>query len=101
MREEQLERIARMEDITDQARQAVDALTAAAEQYKAVQKDLKELEEYYSSPAWREDFQAAEEGRLPAGLKCGVLAEDTVYDLLSERDELMRELALLIKEANG
>ena len=101
MREEQLERIARMEDITDQARQAVDALTAAAEQYKAVQKDLKELEEYYSSPAWREDFQAAEEGRLPAGLKCGVLAEDTVYDLLSERDELMRELALLSTEANG
>lgn len=101
MREEQLERIARMEDITDQARQAVDALTAAAEQYKAVQKDLKELEEYYSSPAWKEDFQAAEEGRLPAGLKCGVLAEDTVYDLLSERDELMRELALLSTEANG
>ena len=90
-----------MEDITDQARQAVDALTAAAEQYKAVQKDLKELEEYYSSPAWQEDFQAAEEGRLPAGLKCGVLAEDTVYDLLSERDELMQELALLSTEANG
>ena len=90
-----------MEDITDQARQAVDALAAGLEQYRAIQKDLKELEEYYSSPAWKEDFQAAEEGRLPAGLKCGVLAEDTVYDLLSERDELMQELALLSTEANG
>ena len=57
MSEKQIKRIVRMEDITDQARQAVDALTAAAEQYKAVQKDLKELEEYYSSSAWKEDFR--------------------------------------------
>ncbi len=90
-----------MEEITDQARQAVDALSAAVEQYRTIQKDLKELEEYYSSPAWKEDFRAAEEGRLPAGLKCGVLAEDTVYDLLSERDELMRELEQLTAEENG
>ena len=90
-----------MEDIADQARQAVDALTAAAEQYRAIQKGLEELESYYSSPAWKEDFQASEEGRLPADLKCGVLAEDTVYDLLSERDELMRELEQLTAEENG
>ena len=101
MSEKQVKRIIRMEDIADQARQAVDALTAAAEQYRAIQKGLAELESYYSSPAWKEDFQASEEGRLPADLKCGVLAEDTVYDLLSERDELMRELEQLTAEENG
>ncbi len=101
MKKEQLERIARMEAVTDQARQAVDALQAALDAYTAVPADLKELETYYAGPAWKEDFRAAEEGKLPAGMKHGVLAEDTVYDLLADRDELHRQLRMINEEEDG
>ena len=36
-----------------------------------------------------DDFEADEEGKLPADLKRGVLSEDAVYDLITEHRELM------------
>lgn len=46
---------------------------------------LKLLEEYYTSGAWREDYEADERGEFPPGLKRGVLSQDALYDLLEER----------------
>lgn len=43
---------------------------------------LRVLSDYYGSAAWKRDFAADEAGRLPAGLKRGVLSEDGVYHLL-------------------
>lgn len=42
------------------------------------------LEAYYTSPAWRADFEADEAGLLPPDLKRGVLSEDGIYNLLEE-----------------
>lgn len=42
------------------------------------------LEAYYTSPAWRADFEADEAGLLPSDLKRGVLSEDGIYNLLEE-----------------
>lgn len=53
---------------------------------------------YYHSPAWQEDYTADERGELPPGLKRGVLAQDTVYDLLTRNDELLKELRALLPE---
>ena len=50
-------------------------------------KALAELEKYYTSNAWKQDFAADEAGLLPKELKRGVLSEDGVYNLLSEADE--------------
>ena len=44
---------------------------------------IAEMEEYFDSGAWREDFEADEAGKLPADLKRGVLSEDGIYDVLS------------------
>ena len=43
---------------------------------------LSTLEAYYTSPAWRTDFEADEAGLLPPDLKRGVLSEDGIYNLL-------------------
>ena len=39
-----------------------------------------------------DDFEADEEGRIPADLKRGVLSEDAVYDLMTEHRELMTRM---------
>ena len=45
---------------------------------------ISELEAYYTSGEWKQDFAADEAGLLPKGLKRGVLSEDGIYNLLEE-----------------
>ena len=87
------ERIQQMELRLNQASAAVQGLSAALETYMEAQKDLAALDKYYGSPTWRADLKADEEGRLPAGLKRGVLSEDAVWNLLSDSRELNVRLA--------
>ncbi len=46
---------------------------------------ISELEAYYTSDEWKQDFAA---GLLPKGLKRGVLSEDGIYNLLEEYKEV-------------
>ncbi len=85
---EQIERIARMEQQLEVASRAVKGLAAALDDYEAAQEALRELEAYYVSEKWRQDFAADEAGRLPQKMKRGVLSEDAVWNLLEERDRL-------------
>jgi hypothetical protein len=89
MDQDQISRIKRMEANLDAAREAVDRLSPAIDQYEAAQKKYFELEEYYSSRQWRKDFEDDEAGRLPEDLKRGVLSEDAVYDLITEHSDLI------------
>ena len=45
---------------------------------------LRQLEAYYTSGEWREDYEADEREELPPDLKRGVLSQDALYDLLEE-----------------
>ena len=87
-----LERIARYEQILDRAeavaRQAEEALDA----YDAIQAELKELEKYYTGREWKADFAADAAGKLPAGLKRGVLSEDGIDGVLERFRELKERL---------
>ena len=49
---------------------------------------ISELEAYYTSGEWKQDFAADEAGLLPKGLKRGVLSEDGIYNLLEEYKEV-------------
>ena len=51
-------------------------------QNAAVQSKLETLRTYYESGLWIHDYECDERGELPADLKRGVLAQDTLYDLL-------------------
>ena len=74
----QLHRICRMEMLLDIAESGQDTPRCS------VQEARRLLTEYYFGPQWRQDFEADEAGLLPPGLKRGVLAEDTLYNLLTE-----------------
>lgn len=95
--EDRIQRIIRMEQTLDASSAAVSALTDALELYQEVLPALQELIEYYSSPLWREDYDADEDGLLPAGLKRGVLSEDAVYNLLCDRHQLITELKTILE----
>lgn len=79
-----LERIQHMEQILDDATEALRTLSE-------LRPRLAELAAYYEGGQWMEDYEADEAGLLPADLKRGVLSEDAVYDLLNDYDQLIPE----------
>jgi len=76
------DRISHYEEIMDRVLRITreDGITPGV--YKCVLPDLKELEDYYTSPEWQEDYSADEEGLLPEGLKRSVLSQDGIDELL-------------------
>ncbi len=94
-----IERITEMERCLDASRAAVDRLAEAFEAYEAVQKEYIKLSDYYGSATWVRDYEADEAGKLPAGLKRGVLSEDAVYDLITDNHELAVRMMKVITKA--
>lgn len=88
---EQIERINHMERQLEMAARAVKRLKEAMEEYDAAQEALRELEAYYGSDEWKQDFADDEAGLLPKELKRGVLSEDAIWNLLEEWRELRFE----------
>lgn len=93
------------EETVRQLRQAIEnkaSITPDLINFASVLKDLFDfndlalalstLEAYYTSPAWRTDFEADEAGLLPSDLKRGVLSEDGIYNLLEEYKGVEEEL---------
>ena len=89
---EQIERIRQMELRMERATKAVMELSTALENYEAAQEDIAELERYYGSEEWKQDFAADEAGLLPADLKRGVLSEDGIWNLLEDAKELNKRI---------
>ena len=50
--------------------------------------DLEALRDYMESGQWRKDFEADEAGKVPTYVKCGVLSEDGLYNLLESAGSL-------------
>ena len=84
--------INRMENILDNAVQKLDALDKMIEEYEAYQTEIQKLEDYYSSPQWKTDFAADEEGRYPDTLKRGVLSEDGIWNMLERNREMLARI---------
>ena len=81
-----------MELRMERAATAVMELSAALENYEAVQEDIAALNQYYGSEVWKQDFAADEAGLLPADLKRGVLSEDGIWNLLEDAKELNKRI---------
>lgn len=81
---EQIERIRRMEQLFDLAKEAMEEPVITLEKYKELQKAIAVLSEYYGSKDWKQDYTDDEAGLLPKDLKRGVLSEDGIWNLLSD-----------------
>ena len=83
-----IERITNLESLFDMCEEIVKRLEVAIKDFAKLEHDIAKLEAYYNSPQWRKDFEADEAGKLPQGLKRGVLSEDGIWNLLSNYKEL-------------
>lgn len=81
-----------MELRMERAAKAVMELSAALENYEAVQEDITIINDYFGSEVWRQDFADDEAGLIPTDLKRGVLSEDGIWNLLSDASELNKRL---------
>ena len=96
---EQIERIRDMESCLDASEKAIRELSEALSAYEEAQLQYRKLSDYYGSGLWRQDFEDDEAGKLPKDLKRGVLSEDAVYDLITEKREVMVRMLKLITAA--
>lgn len=83
----QIKRISECEKLFDKSNEVIRQMHKAIEDFYALQPVITKLEDYYKSD-WQTDFEADEEGKLPADLKRGVLSEDGLWDLLEEYQRL-------------
>lgn len=84
--------IYQMEAILDTAQQKMDALEQRIADFKEYQAKIQELEAYYTSQQWKDDFAMDEEGKFPKRLKKGVLSEDGIYNMLERNKEILKIL---------
>ncbi len=82
------DRITHYEKIMDRILRTVDLDGIKPAVYEEILPELKELDAYYTSPEWQEDYAADEAGLLPEGLKRGVLSQDGISDLLDRFRDL-------------
>lgn len=83
------EHIKEMEQKMNHVEEVLNTLESALDTYSDIQKEFRDLIEYYDSPKWRSDYEADERGEFPQGLKRGVLSEDGVYNLLAKHNALL------------
>ena len=87
-----IERISEMERRYERVDEALQAFEKAVEAIVGLEDDIQKLDAYYSGDEWKADFEADERGLLPKELKRGVLAEDTLWDLLNRVDTIKQRI---------
>ena len=94
----QIERISYYENLLNEATAVLKQYEAARDAYIAIQSKITDLEKYYVSPEWKEDFEASERGKLPKDLLCGVLSEDGIDHLLEDNRQLQDDIKAIAKQ---
>ena len=88
---QQIQRIAKYEEMMQEAERLINLHITSEEAYAKLHSLIQELETYYRSDEWKQDFADDEAGRLPKPLKRGVLSEDGIYNLLERFAAVERE----------
>lgn len=76
-----------MEELFDFVLAAKEHSSIFQERCEEVENAMLVLSDYYGSEVWKQDFADDEAGLLPKDLKRGVLSEDGLWNLLSDRQE--------------
>ena len=77
-----------MEQFLNESTNIIEEFSAVFERFLQCRVGIEQLKQYYGSKEWYEDLEAYDKKQLPEGLKCGVLSEDLIYDMLMEYHKL-------------
>ena len=97
----QIERIGRMEQNLERVIHAAKGANDGLDENEAVQEALRELEAYYGSDTWKQDFEDDEQGKLPKNLKRGVLSEDAIWNVLEDHRWITNATAMAQKNSGN
>lgn len=87
-----IKRINKMEKLYTKIDKVINKFEKALIEFKNIQNDVIELEKYYTGKEYKNDYELDENNKLPKDLKRGILAQDSIYNLLEKNDELKKEL---------
>lgn len=96
-----MERIDRIKNMEQALNQCLSLLKQAEEGMEALEKALpliRQLDEYYSSPLWMQDYHADEKGLIPQDLPRGVLSEDGIYNTFFQYRQLLNHMQKILEE---
>lgn len=82
--EKDIDRIRKMEKILDDYSKTLEDFNKSFGHLIESQDEYSKLREYYGSKDYFDDIEKWEKGEFPKDLKCGVLSEDAVYNLIGE-----------------
>lgn len=85
-----------MEEHLNKASAAVTALSDALDLYAEAMESIEAIDDYLVSDEWQQDFNDSEAGRLPKDLKCGVLSEDGIWNVVDTSRELNCQMLELV-----
>lgn len=85
-----IERIQKMEQYLEEIQNAMQHSPSLIFQDNDLSKKLEQLESYYTDGQWMEDYERDERRELPKDLKRGVLAQDTLWNLFCEIEEVKK-----------
>ena len=94
-----IERIAKNEERLDKSIKVITDLEHAIKNFNDNKKDLYLLTNYYGSNNWFKDKEAYESNKIEH-IKAGVLSEDTVWYLLEDLDDVLREMQSILDYYN-
>lgn len=90
---ERIQNIQQQEETLDKMESLITEFEAVAEKWQQLQLDYIKLIEYYDSKQWIKDYDSSNKGELPP-IKCGVLSQDAVYNLIMRVKALSEKLSL-------
>lgn len=101
-REERVRKIEEMEEILDKHSEFLGRFRGMLDEFSDSQQQYNLLKEYYTNGEYLQDIESYDQGDLPQNIKCGVLSEDAVFDLIGDNFQIavkMLEIATgIIKE---
>lgn len=93
-----VEKLNKMENSLDKSITKLKEFEKKLSEYESIQKDIKNISDYYGSEEWFSLLDEYEKGNLK-DIKAGILSEDSAYDLIIDNKELaikMLEIATKI-----
>lgn len=80
--------ISEMETILDHHQALLDQLNPLLVTFSEHQAEYRRLAEYYTSEQFMKDYEVSNAPSFPKDIKCGVLSEDAVYNLLADNHQI-------------
>ena len=85
-----------MEEHLNKASKAVKTLSDTLDLYTEAMESIETIDDYLVSDEWQQDFNDSEAGCLPKGLKCGVLSEDGIWNVIDTNRELQAQMLEIV-----